>query len=378
MRVLQLMSCRGWSSDAYWAARITAELERAGHSVTLVCRRGTEERVIARARQVGVQHIETLAFAGGVSPATDVSDLRGVLARLGGADVVHVHRGKEHWLAAVANRLSPTPRPLVRTRHIVQPIRPHALNRWLYREATDLVVTVTEAIRRQYIAAGLTAAGQVVATPGGVDVERFRPGLDGSQLRRSLGLGTGVPLIGLFGGFRVMKGHAVAVAAATRLCAEGRRFHLAFVGQGGMEPAIRRWVAEAGLGERVSVSGTAASAESVMAAFDAALYVPLESDGMSRVLFEYLALGKPVVASRVGVVPEVLADDDSALLVPAGESGPLARAVARILDDAPLRSRLGEAARRLVESRLSGARIARDLASVYAKMASAGGERRHR
>ena len=378
MRVLQLMSCRGWSSDAYWAARITAELERAGHTVTLVCRRGTEERVIERARQVGVQHIETLAFAGGVSPATDVSDLRGVLARLGGADVVHVHRGKEHWLAAVANRLSATPRPLVRTRHIVQPIRPHALNRWLYREATDLVVTVTEAIRRQYIAAGLAAAGQVVTLPGGVDVERFRPGLDGSQLRRSLGLGAEVPLIGLFGGFRVMKGHAVAVAAATQLCAEGRRFHLAFVGQGGMEPAIRRWVAEAGLGDRVSVSGTAASAESVMAAFDAALYVPLESDGMSRVLFEYLALGKPVVASRVGVVPEVLADDDSALLVPAGEPGPLARAVARILDDAPLRSRLGEAARRLVESRLSGARIARDLASLYAKMASAGGERRHR
>ncbi|MBI2199853.1 MAG: glycosyltransferase family 4 protein [Candidatus Rokubacteria bacterium] len=378
MRVLQLMSCRGWSSDAYWAARITAELERAGHSVTLVCRRGTEERVIERARQVGVQHIETLAFAGGVSPATDVSDLRGLLARLGGADVVHVHRGKEHWLAAVANRLSATPRPLVRTRHIVQPIRPHALNRWLYREATDLVVTVTEAIRRQYIAAGLAAAGQVVTLPGGVDVERFRPGLDGSQLRRSLGVGAEVPLIGLFGGFRVMKGHAVAVGAATRLCAEGRRFHLAFVGQGGMEPAIRRWVAEAGLGERVSVSGTAASAESVMAAFDAALYVPLESDGMSRVLFEYLALGKPVVASRVGVVPEVLADDDSALLVPAGESGPLARAVARILDDAPLRRRLGEAARRLVESRLSGARLARDLASLYAKMASAGGERRHR
>jgi len=53
VRVLQLMSCRGWSSDAYWAARITAELERAGHSVTLVCRRGTEERVIALARAAG-------------------------------------------------------------------------------------------------------------------------------------------------------------------------------------------------------------------------------------------------------------------------------------------------------------------------------------
>ncbi len=63
-----------------------------------------------------------------------------------------------------------------------------------------------------------------------------------------------------------------------------------------------------------------------MAALDIALYSAIESDGMSRVLFEYLAAGKPVIASRVGVVPEVLEDGKTALLVPAGDAGALARA----------------------------------------------------
>ena len=155
MTILQIVSCRGWSSDAYWAARAAVELERAGQDVTLVCKRRSEERVMRRAREAGVNRIESLALASGVDPLADARDLRRLVGWLPQADVLHVHRGKEHWLAALANRLSRVRRPLVRTRHIVQPVRPHALNRWLYRRATDQVVTVTEAIRRQLVAAGL-------------------------------------------------------------------------------------------------------------------------------------------------------------------------------------------------------------------------------
>ena len=223
MKVLQLMSCRGWSSDAYWAARISGELERAGHEVTLVCKRGSEARVMDRARDAGARRFETLGFAGGLKPIGDAADLRRIITWLKTRDVVHVHRGKEHWLAALAIRASGRRLPLVRTRHIVQPIRPHALNRWLYRRATDLVVTVTEAIRRQYLASGLVPAERVVALPGGVDVERFDPATDGSAFRRSLGLEMGIPLIGIVSGLRVMKGHTVAIEAGARLTAEGRR-----------------------------------------------------------------------------------------------------------------------------------------------------------
>ena len=97
------MSCRGWSSDAYWAACISAELERAGHPTTLVCKAGSEARVIDRARAIGVGRVATLAFRSGLHAASDARDLRALLGWLPDTDVVHVHRGKEHWLAAIGD-----------------------------------------------------------------------------------------------------------------------------------------------------------------------------------------------------------------------------------------------------------------------------------
>src|SRR5206468_2542428 len=82
MKVLHLMSCRGWSSDAYWAARVSSELTRRGHDVTLGCRGGTEDRVIERARREGVEQIETFAFGSGARPGLDVPDVRRLSAWL--------------------------------------------------------------------------------------------------------------------------------------------------------------------------------------------------------------------------------------------------------------------------------------------------------
>jgi glycosyltransferase involved in cell wall biosynthesis len=115
----------------------------------------------------------------------------------------------------------------------------------------------------------------------------------------------------------------------------------------------------------VRVVGFVPDLPAAMAALDLALYPALESDGMSRVLFEYLATGKPVVASRVGVVPEVLVHRESALLVPAGDVPRLAEAIANLLDDGALRARLGAAAAGLARARLSGAVVAGALATQY-------------
>jgi glycosyltransferase involved in cell wall biosynthesis len=252
MRILQLVSCRGWSSDAYWAARISRELERRGHEVTLGCRRGTDAAVIDRARGEGVARIETFEFAGGVRLAADGADVRRLARALLACDVVHVHRGKEHWLAVAASRLGGRTRPIVRTRHIAQAVRPHAANRWLYRRATALVVTVSDAIRQQYLAAGLLPPERVIALPGGADADAYRPRPADSAIRAALG-GTDVPLIGLVSGFRVMKGHQIVVEAAKRLIAAGRRVRFAFVGRGARETVIRDAIKRAGLEQHDAV-----------------------------------------------------------------------------------------------------------------------------
>ena len=117
--------------------------------------------------------------------------------------------------------------------------------------------------------------------------------------------------------------------------------------------------------DRISILGYVDDLPAVMAALDVALYPALESDGMSRVLFEYLAAGVPVVASRVGVVPEILEDGRTARLVPPGEAAPLAEAIAGLLDDAARRAEIGAAGAALVRARYSGARLAERLTALY-------------
>ena len=370
MRILQLVSCRGWSSDAYWAARVTRELERRGHDVTLGCRRGTERAVVDRARAEGVTRVETFEFAGGVRPRADTADVRRLRRAVADTDVVHVHRGKEHWLAVVAARLAGG-RPIVRTRHIAQAVRAHAGNRWLYGRATQLVVTVSEAIRGQCLAAGLLAPQRIVTLSGGADAEAYRPAPADPELRRTLGGEPGRPLVGMVAGLRVMKGHRLVIEATARLAHEGLRPRIVFVGRGAMEGAVRQAIARAGLEAQVSLGGFAPDLPAVMAALDLALYVPLESDGMSRVVFEYLAAGLPLLAARVGVVPEVLVDGEHAALVPAGDAGALATALAALLEDPGRRRRLGQAGRRLIVERFSGARLAAALEEHYARLTAA-------
>ena len=365
LRILHLMSCRGWSSDAYWAARIVRELQAMGHQAVLCCRASAHERLVSEIREMGVNGVRPLSLRSGLKPADDLSDLRRLLAWLPDYDVVHVHRGKEHWLAALANRISSTPRPLVRTRHIVQAVRPHPANRWLYGRATDIVVTVTEAIRLQYVAAGLSPPERVVTLQGGVDLERFHPGVNGAPFRARLGVPADAPLVGMVGGLRVMKGHRVVVDAASRLARQGIRPRFLFVGQGSAEPAIRKAIDAENLNDQFTLTGFVRDTPDAIAAMDVTLYVPLESDGMSRMVFEYLAVGRPLVASRVGVVPELLTDGREALLVPAGDPAGLAHALRRLVEVPQLGPALGHAGSDLVARRYSGASVAARLSEIY-------------
>jgi glycosyltransferase involved in cell wall biosynthesis len=135
-----------------------------------------------------------------------------------------------------------------------------------------------------------------------------------------------------------------------------------------MEPLIREAIQSADIDGQVAITGFAPHLPPVMASLDIALYVPLESEGMSRVLFEYLAAGKAVVASRVGVVPEVLTAGEHAILVPAGDAAALADALRELIADPARRTRLGATGRTLVEARYSGARVAEALESLYARL----------
>ncbi|MCC6767262.1 MAG: glycosyltransferase [Deltaproteobacteria bacterium] len=244
------------------------------------------------------------------------------------------------------------------------------VQRWL----ADLVVHAADRIvvNAEILRPSGRAGGRTDVIPSGVDTNRFRPGADRAAAKAALGLDAATPVIGTVGRLEPRKGTATLIAAVHALGDAGRTLAAVVVGDGPLRSEIERDVAARGLASRVRLLGDRADVREVLAALDA-FVLPSRTEGMSNALLEAMAMGLPVVATTVGGNPEVVADGRSGLLVPAGDPDAMAAAVGRVLDDGALATRLGSAARRVVEERYGSRSMVRRLEAVYAAVA-AGGE----
>jgi glycosyltransferase involved in cell wall biosynthesis len=213
----------------------------------------------------------------------------------------------------------------------------------------DLIVVVSEVLRQGLLERGCDGT-RVIVRPNAVDTDRYRPDIDGSAARRRLGLGDG-PVVGFVGTFGMWHGAPVLARAARRVLRERPAARFLFVGDG-----RDRRECEAILdaeGDAVRFTGLVPQEEGPghLAAMDvlAAPHVANPDGtrffGSPTKLFEYMAMGRGIVASRLEQIGDILEDGRTALLVPPGDEGALAAALVRLVDDAALRARLGAAAR---------------------------------
>ncbi len=227
---------------------------------------------------------------------------------------------------------------------------------WLLRRferlnlrAADLIFVVSEVERRNLIEAGISP-GKIIVNPNGVDTDRFRPDCGGREIRRALGI-EGQIVIGFVGTFGPWHG-APVLAEAARLITKEAGCHFVFIGAGEQRAQTESII------ESAAVSATftgSISHEKVPAYLDAcdilaSPHVPstdgTEFFGSPTKLFEYLAMGKGIVASRLGQVGEVIIDGENGLLVEPGDANGVAQAIERLAVDGELRARLGAAARK--------------------------------
>ena len=164
-----------------------------------------------------------------------------------------------------------------------------------------------------------------------------------------------------------VKGHGDLLEAAARLVARGIPFELWLAGEGPERAAIERHIDERGLGERIRLLGTVPHAELLGMYRDGqvdCVVLPSLHEGLSVALIEAMAYGVPVIATRVGGVPELL-EDGAGVLVPPGDADALTEALARVLGSATLRAELAHAGRRRVEAEFEVHAIARELACRF-------------
>jgi glycosyltransferase involved in cell wall biosynthesis len=182
-----------------------------------------------------------------------------------------------------------------------------------------------------------------------------------AALRAAAGVPADTALLFIGGRLTPEKGHRVALEALARLRAAGRRVALWMVGDGPLEADIRAHVAALGLRDHARMFPAVPNPEMLrrMATCDVVV-APSFHEGMPMVVLEAMALGRPLVASHIGPMTELLDDGASALLVPTDDAAALAAAVARLLDEPALGARLARVAReRVLRDHGAGAIAAR-------------------
>ncbi len=221
--------------------------------------------------------------------------------------------------------------------------------------SADLVVVVSEPLRRELLDRGVSDA-RILVNPNGVDTDRYAPGVDGSGVRNRYGLGTRL-VIGFIGTFGPWHGAEVLADAFGQLLSRSDvdrdDVRLLFIGDGPRLAATQVRIALAKATDETIFVGRTDQRDgpAYLAAADilVAPHVPNTDGspffGSPTKIFEYMAMGRAIVASRLDQIGQVLEDPQTALLVAPADANELAAAMARLVGDPDLRSRLGGAAR---------------------------------
>jgi hypothetical protein len=285
-------------------------------------------------------------------------------------DVIHAHMlVPDGWAAAwMGSRLCV---PVVATAHRADVLDIPAQGARSRRRVEEAMTSIDQVCAVSASIAGAAAAlatprRPVEVVPNGADTTVFMP-RPAAEARRRLGLPGHGPMISYVGKLVPRKGVDTLVEAMGIL---GRRPGgaplLVAAGIGEMRPALERRAAELGVADRIHFVGKVTHDEVgwVMSAGDV-FVLPSLSEGLPTVVCEAMSCGLPVVATAVDGTPEIVRDGETGLLVPPSQPGPLAEALARVLDDPALARRMGEEALRVGRELYTWTANARRMTEIY-------------
>jgi glycosyltransferase involved in cell wall biosynthesis len=213
-------------------------------------------------------------------------------------------------------------------------------------------VFVVSEVERQNLERAGVASAKIVVNPNGVDTDTFRPGIGGEEKRKALGIGADEILVGFVGSFGPWHG-VQTLAEAIRQIPAASRVRFVLVGSGSLLGEVKAHLAEDERSGRVIFTGSVEHHE-VPVLLDAcdvlvSPHVPLaegaEFFGSPTKIFEYMAMAKGIVASRLGQIGEVLTHEETALLLEPANTEDLGAAIIRLAESQALREQLGAAAR---------------------------------
>lgn len=374
-RLLWLVDSLGAGGAEALVVTFAQGLDRTQHQLFVACLNGAEGVNAQRLRDANVPVTDL-----GARNLRDVGAFRRLLAliRADRIELIHAHLTYSAIWSAIASRLTGV--PAIASLH-VSPEATRALeDSARHRIATSLrdgllrailnrwsraVVMVSGALRDDYLARGLEPR-KVRVVHNGIELDRFRrPRTEArARLERELAIPPDVPIVATVAVLRPKKGIEVLLAAAR----EVRRAYFVIIGDG---PKREEWTSLAndlGVSDRIRWAGFRTDVDALLAGCDLFVHPSLD-DAFPTVLLEAMAAGLPIVASRVGGIPEIVTQGVTGELVPPGDAAALARAIDAVLGNEDTMRLMREAAQADASRFSTSAWIAR-LTAVYREAAA--------
>ncbi len=286
--------------------------------------------------------------------------------------IVHTHAAKPGVLGRLAARLAGVP-IVVHTFHghilhgyygplISQLLR--WMERWL-AGISDRIIAVSEQVKQDLVRYRVAVAGKICVIPLGFDLRPFlHSGQHRGALMQELGLTNGTRLVGIVGRIFPIKNHRLFLEAAARVAVEEPHARFVVVGDGVLRHEMEACAQSLGIADRVTFTGWRRDLPRVYPDLDV-LVVSSLNEGTPVSAIEAMASGCPVVATRVGGLPDLIDDGKTGHLVPSEDVAALANGILRVLRDRVAAQAIAQAAREHVSQRFRSSRLLCDMERLY-------------
>jgi glycosyltransferase involved in cell wall biosynthesis len=339
MRILFANATRDWGGEKSWALELAACLQGRGHACAMAGRHG--DPWVEACAAAGLES-HGLRFGPGIFNPLGIRNLHRIARRHHpGCIVVNISR--DMCAGAVVGALLGL--PVIRHVGLAEDLNHDPVDWILHKHCLAGTIAVGHQMKREMLDEyPWLEPDNVAVIHIGKDPACFRPGPE-DELRRVWGLSEDALIVGVTSQLEEKKGHTLLLDALARL--DTRRLHLAVVGRGAHESALRRRVRALGLCEQVHFLGFSRDLPRLLRSFDF-FALPSLSEGFPNTLVEAMATGLACIATDLACIPEILVHGQNGLLVRPGDPAELASALSALMADASLRRSLGEAARACV------------------------------
>jgi len=280
-------------------------------------------------------------------------------------DVVNTHSGVDSWIGGIASRVAKVP-VLARTRHLNISLKRNLLNFVHY--LPDVYITCGDNMRSNLVSNCGFPADKVVSIPTGVGSEFFDVKKN-VEAKLKYGLLPDSIVITNVGVLRSVKGHEITLMSVKAVVRVFPNAKYLIVGNGPRKEALMKLTDELGIAEHVIFTGFAEDIPEIYSCSDVAVLSSL-SEGLPQSLLQAMAAGIPVVATKVGGVPEVVIHEKTGLLVESGDHEGLAKGIIRILQNRDEAEQMSRDARELILKEHTADKMIDKIEGLYKKLLS--------